>query len=508
MIANRHLTFAVVLLALLMIWARFDEFTVGSMADDAVYAELARSIAEGRGPVLHLGPGTHAVAPTTQPSGYPLLISPVAWLFPDSLTALKLCSAAFYMAYLAVFNALLTPYVERRTRLAVFSLIALNPWTIAYANRVFSESAYMLVSLGGAWFYDRWVRSRALGSELAGLALCLAFGAAIRSIGLALILAVGLHLVYRRLWRHLGWWIPCQVAMLGFLTTFSRPGGGSLVPGSYLNQLVGADTSLFDRLAFMAWTLFYYLIEFAALTLPAFGQAAAALATQQGLGGLYASVAWGLGALVLLGSVLGILRWRNAAGLQLLWLYKLIFIAVLCNWAFIPVDRPGGWTELRLLIPLLPVVYLFAAGSLQQLATVIPRLTTALPLALAATLSISVAHNAYRIKIPFREARQASGRGFIDYSTGAAWIRANTDRDAVIMTSSLLERHIHHNRPSIGYTTEWARAQYLFIGPVDPNAPDALIPDDARLLEQVQSQPNRFKSTVSGANWHIFRVLP
>ena len=69
MIANHHLTFAVVLLALLMIWARFDEFTVGSMADDAVYAELARSIAEGRGPVLHLGPGTHAVAPTTQPSG-------------------------------------------------------------------------------------------------------------------------------------------------------------------------------------------------------------------------------------------------------------------------------------------------------------------------------------------------------------------------------------------------------------------------------------------------------
>ena len=32
-------------------------------------------------------------------------------------------------------------------------------------------------------------------------------------------------------------------------------------------------------------------------------------------------------------------------------------------------------------------------------------------------------------------------------------------------------------------------------------------PDDARLLKQVQSQPDRFRPTVSGANWHIFRVL-
>ena len=83
MIADRLVAVATALLAVLLVWARFDEFAVGSMADDAVYAELARSIAEGRGPVLHLGLDERSVAPTTQPSGYPLLISPVAWLFPD-----------------------------------------------------------------------------------------------------------------------------------------------------------------------------------------------------------------------------------------------------------------------------------------------------------------------------------------------------------------------------------------------------------------------------------------
>ena len=93
---SRKYLVAIGLLSLILVIARFDEFVVGSMADDAVYAELARSISEGRGPVLHVGPTEHSVAPVTQPSGYPLLISPVAYLFPASLTALKLCSTLFF----------------------------------------------------------------------------------------------------------------------------------------------------------------------------------------------------------------------------------------------------------------------------------------------------------------------------------------------------------------------------------------------------------------------------
>jgi len=54
MAINRYPLLIIVLCSLLLVWARFDEFAVGSMADDAVYAELARSISEGRGPVLHV----------------------------------------------------------------------------------------------------------------------------------------------------------------------------------------------------------------------------------------------------------------------------------------------------------------------------------------------------------------------------------------------------------------------------------------------------------------------
>lgn len=511
---------AIGLLSLLLVVARFDEFAVGSMADDALYVELARSISEGRGPVLHIGPDASSVTPTTQPSGYPLLISPVAYLFPDSLTALKLSSTLFFFALLTVFYTLLKPICEQNERLALLALVALNPWTIAYANRVFSESAYTLVSLVAVLLYDRWLRGqKLLDLNLAGMALCLAFAAAIRSIGFALLLAVALHLVYRRQWRQLASWIPCQILFMALFTSFARSAGGGIVPASYLGQIVGFEHALLERLAFMAWTLFYYLPELAALVLPLFGRAAQAISTHQGVGSLYAIVAWVLGGSILLLSLGGILhsRWRDAPGLQLLWIYQLVFLAVLCNWTFIPVDRPGGWVELRLLLPLLPVFYLFALGSLQMLAERLalrnlgPAQIPLLLLALA--LPLSLAHNAYRIKVPFREARQATGRGFIDFSAGSEYLKDHAGPQDVIMTSSPLERHIHHNRPAVTYgnfaTIDSQQVHYVFIGPNDPNTPDTLDPISTHALAKVTERPNRFElvRVDSTKNWYIFQVL-
>jgi len=510
---------AIGLLSLLLVIARFDEFAVGSMADDAVYAELARSISEGRGPVLHVGPDEYLIAPITQPSGYPLLISPVAYLFPASLTALKLCSTLFFFLLLFVLHALLKPVTEPNQRLVLLALLALNPWTIAYTNRVFSETAYTLVSLTAVLLYDRWLRGKKIfGLNLAGMAFCLAFGTAIRSIGFALLLAVPLHLIYRRQWRRLGAWIPCQIVFAVLLTGFARSGGGSMVPASYLDQIIGFDFALFDRFAFMAWTLFYYLPELAALTLPLFGQAVQALAGQQGLGGLYALIVWALGGSLLLLALGGILypRWRGEPGLQLLYVYQLVFLGVLCNWTFIPVDRPGGWVELRLLLPLLPVFYLFALGGLQTLGAQRPIKNlkpTHIPLLLLAlALPMSLIHNAYRIKVPFRQARQAEGRGFIDFSVGSQYLKDHAGPRDIIMTSSPLERHIHHNRPTVGYgdfsTINKHQAQYVFIGPDDPNTPNSLDPTSAHALAQIQAHPNRFQLVCADStkSWYIYRV--
>ena len=516
---SRKYLVAIGLLSLIIVIARFDEFAVGSMADDAVYAELARSISEGRGPVLHVGPTEHSVAPITQPSGYPLLISPVAYFFPASLTALKLCSTLFFFLLLLVLHALFKPFSKSNERLALLALVALNPWAIAYANRVFSETAYTLVSLTAVLSYDRWLRGQKIfRPSLVGMALCLALGTAIRSIGFALLLAVVLHLAHQRQWRRLGVWIPCQVGFTLLFAGFARSGGGSIVPASYLDQIVGFDFALFDRFAFMAWTLFYYLPELAALTLPLFGQAVQALAGQQGLSLLYAIIVWASGGSLLLLALGGILhpRWSGEPGLQLLYVYQLVFLGVLCNWTFIPVDRPGGWVELRLLLPLLPVFYLFALGGLQTLGAHRPIKNlnpTHIPLLLLAlALPMSLIHNAYRIKVPFRQARQAEGRGFIDFSVGSQYLKDHAGSRDIIMTSSPLERHIHHNRPTVGYgdfsTINKHQAQYVFIGPDDPNTPNRLDPTGAHVLAQIQAHPNRFQLVCADStkSWYIYRV--
>ena len=61
---------------------RFSELLVGSTTDDAVYAEIARSIAEGLGPIVRTGVAGGSPHPVF-PVGYPLVLSPVALIFPN-----------------------------------------------------------------------------------------------------------------------------------------------------------------------------------------------------------------------------------------------------------------------------------------------------------------------------------------------------------------------------------------------------------------------------------------
>ena len=518
MLKRHYVLGSIVLLSLLLVWARFDEFTVGSMGDDAVYTELARSIAEGKGPILHYGAGSNAMAAHGHPSGYPLLISPLAYFFPSSLTALKLGSTFFFFAFAALYFLLVRSVFSLREVQLLTAAVLLNPWTIAYANRAFSESAYLCVSFAAALMYDRWLRSRnAFTIHLVVLTVSLALVFSIRSIGLSLLLAVALHLVYRRQWGRLGAWGLCQIIPMMAIMFFLGSGGGDVVPKAYSRSIAGLDFIDFDQIAFMAWTLFYYVREITALTLPVFGQAANAIAVNVGWGGLYTVVLWSLGFIVLLGSLVGGMHkaWREAPGVQLLYIYYLIFLGVLCNWTYIPVDRPGGWVELRLLIPLLPLIYLFGLGGLRMLAVWVGSLTSVRgPLwILFLVLPLSLAHNVYRIQVPFKEAHNAVGRGFIDFSAGTEWIREHTGFEDVIMTSSRLERHIHHHRPTVGYeefnVMDRSRVRYVFVGPNDPDLPNTLDSSSENMLRQLKGNPERFElaSADLDSDWHIYRVV-
>ena len=81
--------YAVLALSSIFTVLRFTELMVGSTTDDAIYVEVARSIAEGRGPVIHLS-DYESYPQTVFPIGYPSLLSPIAAVFPHSLPPLQL----------------------------------------------------------------------------------------------------------------------------------------------------------------------------------------------------------------------------------------------------------------------------------------------------------------------------------------------------------------------------------------------------------------------------------
>jgi hypothetical protein len=96
-------------------------------------------------------------------------------------------------------------------------------------------------------------------------------------------------------------------------------------------------------------------------------------------------------------------------------------------------------------------------------------------------LPVSIGHNAYGSAQLMRDSPEASGRGFVYYSTGSSWIPEHTDPGEV-MTHSPLERHLYFRRPVVEYGNlagladriQTFKVSYLFVGPSSPDYPDRL----------------------------------
>jgi hypothetical protein len=122
---SRSVWLAILVIGVTLIALRFDEFVVGSTTDDAVYVELSRSLAEGRGPAIHLSECISYHLRQLFPLGYPVLLSGIAWIAPTSIDALKLLSVVATLSTILLLSRLLRPLaatVERRLLLALVLL--------------------------------------------------------------------------------------------------------------------------------------------------------------------------------------------------------------------------------------------------------------------------------------------------------------------------------------------------------------------------------------------------
>lgn len=446
---NLLLPAAVLLVAALLAVLRWNELPVGAVTDDALYVELSRSLVQGQGHTLNVGPGLDHLDMDLFPPGMALLLAPLSALFPASLSALKLVSLLAGALVLGLTWCWVPGRQSRALALAVLALTAWNPWFVGWSTRVLSDIPYTALALAALLITARSLEKEEgqwRGLLLAG---CLAGAAiAVRSVGWTVVLTVIAVLIWPGVRPAAGAGKGRGRPLVAFgvgvllvliplwLLTEARPLGKG-----YAEQLVSPEgTSLGGALLGNAAG---YGQEWPSLLLPVFGATFKGLFERYLNSGFYLILVTGVAA-SLLGVVWGagrILREAPETGLRLrlALVYILITQAVLLNFQ----GYPSG-VQTRLLLPLLPLaVWLVVSGVWSH-----PRWRVFL---LGAMFLSALALNGWRVARPLGSTVAGDGSGYIDPGAGRAWVLANTDPDEVIMTRDPIQRHIHWNRPATDY---------------------------------------------------------
>ncbi|MCK9994760.1 MAG: hypothetical protein KAH56_00600 [Candidatus Krumholzibacteria bacterium] len=466
---------AVVVTGAVFMILRFGEFPVGAGMDDAYYIEMARSLATGLGPVIHLNGIGMDWRPGIFPLGFPLLLSPLALLIPTSVQVFKLVPM-LSLAGLVPVCLLLARSANLRCRTALTALVCLNPWTIAYSTRVFSDLPFAFVSLAAVLlFLDTADVPRIIRPRFAALVTVTAAAIMIRSIGLALPVAMFAYWILHKRWQRALLLVAGVGAALLPHAFASRDSGGGLITRGYLQQVFTGDGTFGSRFALMADNLVGYLKELPTLLLPVWGNPLENLAARANLGAVYGPLQLFLGTVLAGGVVWGLIMTgrRNRGRARFLAIYIFVYGAVLLNFS----GYPSG-VQIRLLLPILPLLFLALLEILDQ-PTAIRRPMIFLP-AVFLLLSMALVHNVYRTSRPLASTPDPGGKMVADPGLGAEWVRDNTGSEDLVMARWPLRQHIHFLRPVVGFGAigrkeldqriERFGVDYIFLGPGESNA--------------------------------------
>lgn len=345
--------------------------TLFTGGDNAGYMILGDALRSGRGYLnLHL-PDTPLH--TQYPPGYPAALA-VIGVF-GGLQAYKLFSLACTSAAVWLLYRVGRRRFSTRTALAAAFLFALNPVLLEYSHWVLSEAFFLaavLVSLAayaglpagtdgpspptetstaGGRLSERH-RSVPPASWIVGLgAALLAF--LVRTAGLPLLLGVLVFHAARREWRRLGASTILVLLVAGGWIVYGQVAGGS---EGYLDQLLLRNpyrpaagsvglAGLVERGAVNLWTYVSAVLP-GSLT----GQR-----LQGGAGGTWTTL---LGLAV---AGLALAGWlaKGRDRLGVTELFTFFYVGLIAVW-------PEVWTDRRFLLPVLPLLLLYAAGAVER----------------------------------------------------------------------------------------------------------------------------------------------
>lgn len=431
----------------------YDSFQLGAYQDDAVYVILARSLAFG--PRYGATNLSGAPAPAGFPFGYPLLLAPLARLFPADAAPMKLLSLAASL----IVNAVLFWGWPRLGRglshwwaLASASLYAMSPLTIDHARMVMSEPIFTAVCLIALCLAaDCPHPSRKLRWDIS-LGIALTLLVFIRSIGVVFVAVIVADLFLalgRSGWRRLVSIGLAGAASLALAVAFTPLSLADLTDSNacyvedYRAFITG--TSRHRTLARLSYAgALVYLAghhvnnSWRPVLLPVGGGAGElSVLNELGLPLAQPLLNYGLTALVGVGFWIGMRRTGPAP----FWLTALAYYGLISFW---------NWDGTRLLYPIQPQIYLaFAVGSHQVLAWAAGRLRLSQPGRLSGgVLAVWVAglcavfgYKSWTID----DSRLHVG----DLSLRTAWIGAHSDPADVVMTEALYTDHLYSGRSTV-----------------------------------------------------------
>ena len=194
-----------------------DAYPVGAVYDDAVYVEIAKALATGRGyRYLHLPGAPFAVH---FPPGYPFFLS-LLWRiapgFPANILVFKIANAVL-VAVSAVWFAW---FVRDRfsftgPQAALGAVVAsIGIPTLVLSSLVMSEPLFLAIALPALLLGERVVSGDRRVAGIVGAGLLAGAATLVRTHGIAVIAAVALLLLWRRRFRDTAWYVAATAIVV------------------------------------------------------------------------------------------------------------------------------------------------------------------------------------------------------------------------------------------------------------------------------------------------------
>lgn len=494
---SKYILPILILISAILGLLRFNSIQVGTSYDDAHYIILAESLSSGQGYQLINFPRPQIER--AFPPGWPILLTPLTFLFPGNYTALKLLTLILWLASLLLIYKLFSKRVESPYLEILIGLIAVNPLMVGTSVTVMSESAYLFFSLIVLTLFDSW-HGKTEGTNywlIILIAAAALYAQLIRTVGISIFVALLIYFLFTRRFREAG--ITLGVFALGAVlqTWLNFRNGGSVVSAKYESQVF--NSSVIEKI-WQMWSnvLGYFNEVLAGSLVTAFGEKVPPL-----IGPAIPRLA---NTIIILLIIIGLML--SLKKFQLLHIYFAIYILAIL--AFL--NPRVGSIKARFLIPIIPFLYFYL---IQGIKWGINKLTknninynTWIVAALTGIIVLfSLTRNLQDWRSPVRNQ-------MTDLSIGAAWVSQNAPSDAIIMVNEPVPAYVHVQRKTMAYPSEEQGIEkylnnqsidYIIISPKlqSPRSTDLDKFTETQLLPFLEANPDRFVVVYDNSEYNV-----